>query len=233
MRRIGIYGGSFNPPHNGHILAAQEAISALELDRLLFVPAGTPPHKALPEGSPTAQCRMELLQLAAEGLERAEICDLECRKAGPSYSFETMEQLRAQYPEDALFLLMGTDMFLSLHTWRNPERICRCATIVLASRVENEGKIHAEIQAQAVRLRTQFGAEVQILDNRASGRKSCMVWRRISGICPLRRCGHGAWHCTRKSGWPMSLDAVRPLSSWPAAGAQTRRMRPAREFYMM
>lgn len=183
MRRIGIYGGSFNPPHNGHILAAQEAIGALELDRLLFVPAGTPPHKALPEGSPTAQCRMELLQLAAEGLEGAEIYDLECRKAGPSYSFETMEQLRAQYPEDALFLLMGTDMFLSLHTWRNPERICRCATIVLASRVENEGKIHAEIQAQAVRLRTQFGAEVQILDNRFIEISSSTIRRMLVFQC--------------------------------------------------
>lgn len=64
-----------------------------------------------------------------------------------------MEQLKALYPQDALFLLMGTDMFLSLHTWRNPDRICRCATIVLASRVENEGKTHAEILEQAARLR--------------------------------------------------------------------------------
>lgn len=166
MRRIGVYGGSFNPPHNGHMLAAQEAMRALALDELLFVPAGTPPHKELPNGSPTAQGRLGLLQLACKDIERTKVCDIECRREGPSYSFETMEQLKALYPQDALFLLMGTDMFLSLHTWRNPDRICRCATIVLASRVENEGKIHAEILEQAARLRTQFGASVQILDNR-------------------------------------------------------------------
>lgn len=183
MRRIGIYGGSFNPPHNGHMLAAQEAIKALALDELLFVPAGTPPHKELPDGSPAAQCRLELLQLACKDIERTKVCDIECRREGPSYSFETMEQLRALYPQDALFLLMGTDMFLSLHTWRNPDRICRCATIVLASRVENEGKIHAEILQQAERLRTQFGASVQILDNRFIEISSSTIRRMLVFRC--------------------------------------------------
>ena len=183
MRRIGVYGGSFNPPHNGHMLAAQEAMRALALDELLFVPAGTPPHKELPNGSPTAQCRLGLLQLACKDIERTKVCDIECRREGPSYSFETMEQLKALYPQDALFLLMGTDMFLSLHTWRNPDRICRCATIVLASRVENEGKIHAEIQEQAARLRTQFGASVQILDNRFIEISSSTVRRMLVFGC--------------------------------------------------
>jgi nicotinate-nucleotide adenylyltransferase len=183
MRKIGIYGGSFNPPHTGHILAAEQAIQALKLDELLFVPAGTPPHKALAQGSPDAAERLELLRLATAHLEKTRVSEIECSRPGPSYSFETLETLREVYQGAQLYLLMGTDMFLSLHSWRHPERICRCAEIVLASRVENEGATHAAIQAQAERLRREFDAKVQILDNDFIEISSFTVRRMLAFRC--------------------------------------------------
>ncbi|MDD3165172.1 MAG: nicotinate (nicotinamide) nucleotide adenylyltransferase [Oscillospiraceae bacterium] len=165
MSRIGIYGGSFNPPHMGHVLAIKETVKALQLDTMLVIPAATPPHKALSADAPSPAERLELLRLAVAGLEQTQLCELELRRAGPSYSCDTLAQLREQYPKDELFLLMGTDMFLSLDTWRSPEIICRCATVVLASRVANSGKIHDEILAEKEKLIAQFGAKVVILDN--------------------------------------------------------------------
>ena len=125
---IGIYGGTFDPPHRGHIAAAKAAVSALHLDRLLLIPDAVPPHKALPEGSPTAQQRCDIAVLATAELGRqAEASDMELRRAGVSYTADTLAQLRRQYPEDELYLLMGTDMFLSLQSWRQPERIAALA----------------------------------------------------------------------------------------------------------
>ena len=129
MERIGIYGGSFNPPHIGHMDAARAAVAALKLDRLLLVPAGQAPHKPAPAGTPAPEHRLRMLEIAARGLEKAELCDLEMNREGPSYTYETVEQLRQMYPEAELVLLMGTDMFLSFLTWYKPERIYRNATL--------------------------------------------------------------------------------------------------------
>ena len=116
--KIGIYGGTFNPPHLGHMEAARTAIQVLGLDKLLLIPAGVPPHKAMPEGSPDQDQRLEMTRLAAEqtGLDnKVEVLDIELRREGRSYTAETLAQLKEQYPEDELWLLMGTDMFLTLH----------------------------------------------------------------------------------------------------------------------
>ena len=136
MERIGIYGGSFNPPHVGHIRAARYAIEVLQLSKLLLVPACTAPHKTLPPNSPTPRQRCEMLDLAAEtGME---VCDIELSRGGTSFTCETVEQLRRQYPEQELILLMGTDMFLSFLTWREPERIVRNASIGVFCRGEKD-----------------------------------------------------------------------------------------------
>ena len=129
MGTIGIYGGTFNPPHLGHIRAAQMAVEALGLDRLLVIPDRIAPHKQLPEGSASPEQRLRMLELALEGEQRIEVCDLELRREGPSYTYETVEQLHAQFPQDRLILLMGTDMFLSFHQWRYPERILKYAQL--------------------------------------------------------------------------------------------------------
>lgn len=139
--KIGIYGGTFNPPHLGHVTAARAVSELLKLDRLLFVPAGMPPHKNLPAGSPTPQQRLEMTRLAAEqtGLgENAEVLDLELRRQGRSYTADTLRQLKSQYPDDELWLLMGTDMFLTLQTWHAPEEILSLAGIAAFGRTEED-----------------------------------------------------------------------------------------------
>lgn len=128
MGRIGIYGGSFNPPHNGHMEAARFAIGALRLDRLIVIPAGIAPHKELPAHSATPEQRYEMLKLAFAQDEKVEVSDMELRREGYSYTCETVSALKAQYPDDDLFLLMGTDMFLSLSEWKEPETIVRAAS---------------------------------------------------------------------------------------------------------
>ena len=129
MGIIGIYGGTFNPPHLGHICAAKMAVEALGLDRLLVIPDRIAPHKELPEGSASPDQRLQMLQLALEGAGKIEVSDLELRREGTSYTYETVEQLHAQFPQDQLILLMGTDMFLSFHQWRFPERILNHAQL--------------------------------------------------------------------------------------------------------
>ena len=129
MERIGIYGGTFNPPHIGHIQAAKAAITALDLTKLILIPDRIAPHKVIPSGSPSPQQRLEMLQIAAGDCDGMEVSDLELNREGPSYSYETVLQLKQQYPTAQLVLLMGTDMFLSFHTWRNPEIILENAAL--------------------------------------------------------------------------------------------------------
>ena len=137
--KIGVYGGAFNPPHLGHITAARAVSGLLKLDKLLVIPTGRPPHKQLPPGSPTPEQRLEMTRLAMEqaGLgDRIEVPDLEIRREGSSYTADTLARLKEQYPEDELWLLMGADMFLTLQTWREPERILSLAGIAAFGRTE-------------------------------------------------------------------------------------------------
>lgn len=137
--KIGVYGGTFNPPHLGHITAARAVFELLKLDKLLLVPAGDPPHKALPPGAPSKGQRMTLAQLAAESLnlgDRAEALDLELQRTGKSYTSDTLEALHRLYPEDELWLLMGTDMFLTLHTWHGPGEVLSLAGVAAFGRTE-------------------------------------------------------------------------------------------------
>lgn len=135
--KIGIYGGTFNPPHLGHIAAARAAFELLRLDKLLLIPDNLPPHKDLPAGSPSPEQRLELTRLAGEYLnlgDRVETLDVELRREGRSYTVDTLSAVRALYPDAELWLLMGTDMFLSLQEWRQPERILAQAGIAAFGR---------------------------------------------------------------------------------------------------
>ena len=155
--KIGIYGGTFNPIHTGHIHAAKQAIKTLNLDKLLMIPDRIAPHKVLPEGSATPQQRLDMLRLAVAGEEKIEVSDWELRQEGTSYTYLTVEALREQYPDAQLYLLMGTDMFLSFHTWRNPERITAQATLAVMYRgdkgeAEQIAARKAEMEAEGVRV---------------------------------------------------------------------------------
>lgn len=139
--KIGIYGGTFNPPHLGHVTAARAVFALLQLDRLLVIPAGLPPHKDLPDHTPDAAQRLEMTSLAAEqmGLEgKVEVLDLEISREGKSYTSDTLAALKAQYPDDELWLLMGADMFLTLQAWHAPEKILSLAGIAAFGRTEED-----------------------------------------------------------------------------------------------
>lgn len=164
--RIGIYGGTFNPIHRGHLTAAKAAMEQLKLDKLLLIPDSIPPHKTMPEGSPCGEERLEMVTLATAELGKtAEVLDMELRRTGKSYTRDTLVQLREQYPNDELWLLMGSDMFLSLHTWYHPEDICRLAHIGAFSRMEaTEDELFA---GQKAFLEREYGAVVETVRNDA------------------------------------------------------------------
>ena len=162
--KIGIYGGSFNPIHKGHLTAAQSAAKQLGLDRLFLIPASVPPHKQLSADSASAQQRLEMTVLATAEMDcKVEVLDIELKRTGKSYTSDTLRALKAQYPDDELWLLMGTDMFLSFHTWHEPDVILSLASLAAFSRTE-EGE-DAEFAAQEAYLEKTFGANVVTLQN--------------------------------------------------------------------
>ena len=139
--KIGVYGGTFNPPHLGHLTAARAVYELLGLDLLLLIPAGLPPHKELPAGSPTPEQRLEMTRLAGEQLglgDKVRTLDIELERGGRSFTSDTLAQLKAQYPDSELWLLMGTDMFLTLQAWHEPEKILSLAGIAAFGRTEED-----------------------------------------------------------------------------------------------
>ena len=162
--RIGVYGGSFNPPHTGHTLAAAELIQQLALDKLLIVPAADPPHKALAMDSPGPMERLALCRAAFESIPGAEICDIELRREGKSYTVDTLAELTAAHPEDEFILIMGTDMFLSFTTWREPERIASMAALAVMHR-DDSADTWTKVQKEAEHLRETMNARVLPVEN--------------------------------------------------------------------
>jgi nicotinate-nucleotide adenylyltransferase len=140
--RIGILGGTFNPPHFGHLICAQEAYVALQLDAVTLMPARIPPHKPV-EDEPGPDHRYELCRLAVEGDQRMTVADLELRRSGMSYTIDTLDQLRTRDPDSELFLIVGGDVAAGLPNWREPERVLDVATLAVAKR---GGTPRAEVQ---------------------------------------------------------------------------------------
>ncbi len=162
--KIGIYGGSFNPIHRGHLTAAQSAAEQLGLDKLFLIPASVPPHKQLSADSADAHHRLEMTELSTAELHcKAEVLDIELKRSGKSYTSDTLRQLKELYPDDELWLLMGTDMFLSFHTWHEPEVITALASIGAFSRTE-EGE-DEEFAVQKAFLEREYGARVVTMEN--------------------------------------------------------------------
>jgi nicotinate-nucleotide adenylyltransferase len=174
VTRIGIFGGTFDPPHIGHLIVAQDAWAALGLDRVVFMPAAVPPHKADLAITPAA-LRLEMIRAAVAGDPRFEVSDLELRRAGPSYTVDTLRELRARDPEVALFFLLGVDQFRDLHLWREPEELARLATLVVVSRggeavTTKPGLPHRllevtriDLSATALRARVAAGEPIRYL----------------------------------------------------------------------
>ena len=157
--KIGIYGGTFNPPHLGHMAAAKAAVAALKLDKLLLIPAAIPPHKALPSDTPAPEHRLAMVEKWADGMGAgAEVSALELEREGKSYTSDTLRAIRQTYPDAELWLLMGTDMFLTLHLWHEPEVILSLAGICAFGRTEQDGE--ALFAPQREHLQKDFDAKI-------------------------------------------------------------------------
>ena len=137
MARIGLFGGSFNPIHSGHINLAVSVMEKLMLDKVIFIPSGLAPHKSSSEYADSAD-RLEMCRLATEEYESFEVSDYEINKSGKSYSVYTVEHFRKIFPDDELFLMVGSDMLLTFDTWFRYEDILKNAVLAAVSRNGND-----------------------------------------------------------------------------------------------
>ncbi len=178
MERIGIYGGTFSPPHVGHLRAAEYAQKELKLSKLFLIPSNISPHKTLPPHTPTPAQRLQMLQLAAG--DAMEVSDLELNRGGVSYTYMTVEQLKEAYPEQELVLLMGTDMFLSFLTWKEPERIYQNASLGVFYRGDSR---EAEQILQQKKILEHMGATVYLVENPVTHISSTQIRRMLVFRC--------------------------------------------------
>ena len=161
--KIGVLGGTFNPPHTGHLHAAQAARTELGLDTVLFVPTNQPPHKSVPKMSATTKQRLEMTELAAQSIG-AQVCTVELERGGKSYTADTLDELKNLYPQAEFWLIVGTDMFLSIQNWYAPERIFKAANIAVVARDEESRDL---LLKHADELKKSFNARVDLINTYA------------------------------------------------------------------
>lgn len=155
--RLLIYGGTFNPPHLGHADALRCAAEELRADRVLVIPAGIPPHKALAEGSPSPEERLTLCSLAFPGTE---VSPMELRREGKSYTVDTLREISAAAPDAELYFLVGTDMLLYMEEWHDFREVFSLCTLTALPRDTGD---MAELERYAAYLRETYGARILVL----------------------------------------------------------------------
>ena len=177
--RIGLFGGTFDPPHRGHIAVASDVADALDLDQVLWIPAGQPPHKSLVSAAPLA-LRLEMTRAAIKADSRFKVSSIEVERGGVSYTLDTVRSLRESYPGTILFLIIGTDQFRDFDSWRNPKELLELTELVVMDRggqrgqdyvpkVEDLGKVHfvsvgqVDISSTDVRLAAHNGKDLSAL----------------------------------------------------------------------
>jgi nicotinate-nucleotide adenylyltransferase len=178
--RVGILGGAFNPPHIGHLVCAQEALVRLELESVLFVPMGQAPHREI-EQDPGAEVRLEMCEQAVADDPRFEASRAEIDRDGPSYTIDTLRELRERSPGDELFLVLGGDQAASLPDWHEPEEVLSLSTV---SVVERTGWSRERI---ALKIASLKGSErVVFFDMPRLDVSSTRVRRRAAEGKPIR-----------------------------------------------
>ncbi len=179
-KKIGVFGGSFHPVHNGHLMLAKHAAEQLGIDRVLFVIDRIPPHKQLAEGA-TDEQRLEILRLSVEDDPLFEAETMELQREGPSYTVDTLRELKQREPDAELYFFMGSDMLQSFESWRSPEIIASLATLVCTIRTGQSGGE----EETAERLREKFGAKIVLLEE-VSSLSSTEVRSRIHDALPIK-----------------------------------------------
>lgn len=137
--KIGIFGGAFNPIHNGHLLLVKSYYESLGFDKVLFIPTAVPPHKTS-EYLVSAQDRLNMVSLALEENAFFEVSDIEFKRQGKSYTYDTLTQLKQIYPDSELYLIIGADQFLKFHYWYRYKEILDIVTICTSAREDEEEK---------------------------------------------------------------------------------------------
>lgn len=177
MSKTGIFGGSFNPIHMGHIIAANNAVELLKLDRILIMPTYLPPHKSAVEYAGLND-RIEMCRLASHRIKGAEVSLIEALRKGVSYTSDTLSQIKEIYPDDELFLIIGADMFLTLQEWHEPKTVFALAKICVLPRdnsdiavLERQSEMLSEIGAESIILQVpEFNvSSTQIRNNIKKG----------------------------------------------------------------
>jgi len=181
VARVGLLGGTFNPPHLGHLVCAQEAHAALGLDRVLLVPVHEPPHKGV-EHDPGVAHRVELCRRAVAGDDRLEVSLAEAHVPGPSYTIATLRRLHDDRPGDQLTFIVGGDMALSLPTWREPEAILDLAELGVA---EREGVRRTDI-AERLSPLERAAERVRFFDMPRLDISSSLIRHRVAAGSPVR-----------------------------------------------
>ena len=174
--RLGLLGGTFNPPHLGHLVCAQEARVQLGLDRVELLPVNAPPHKQVSD-EPGPEVRLELCRLAVAGDDGLGVCDFEARRAGPSFTVDTLRELDAENQE--LTFIVGGDMALSLPQWREPSEILRLARLGVAERAD---AVRADIEQRLAPL----GGRIDFFAMPRIDISSSDVRARVAGGRPVR-----------------------------------------------
>ncbi len=158
MARVGILGGTFNPPHLGHLAIARAALAELGLARVVLMPVHTAPHKhEAPDPGP--QHRLAMCRLLAAGEDGVEVCDLEVRRPGPSFTVATLRSIHASQPDVQLTFVLGADSAATLPSWREPRALLELAALAVAAR---EGSDRERVQAAIAEVSTQ--ARVSFLE---------------------------------------------------------------------
>ncbi len=181
MTRIGIYGGTFSPPHNGHIAAARAFMEQMWLDFLYVIPAAIPPHKEM-EVSVDAETRLEMCRIAFSGIEGIYVSDMEIRRGGRSYTVDTLRELSGD--DRRLFLLCGTDMMLTLDTWREPEEIFKLCYPAYIRR-EADPAMDARIIQKIADYKEKYGKVVRRIVTEPLEISSAQVRKRLRAGAPV------------------------------------------------
>lgn len=157
MKKIGIFGGTFNPPHIGHINAVEQFKKSLNLDKIIIIPSGIPPHKRV-EGEVNCQDRLNMTKLAFPNYE---VLDIEIKKEDISYTVDTLKYLKEQEPNVQLYFLIGSDMFLIFDLWYKPKEICNLCTIVAVARDKKDCE---DILTQEKTIKKKYNADVKVIN---------------------------------------------------------------------
>ncbi|MPM57499.1 Nicotinate-nucleotide adenylyltransferase [bioreactor metagenome] len=159
--KIAVMGGTFNPPHLGHLLGARRVISAYDPDLFLMIPTGIPPHKIIPDGSPCDCDRLNMVKLMVRDDPKITISDMEMKRKGKSYTVDTLKSLKEEYKNASIDLIMGADMLYMIEKWHHFEELFGLCRLVVIGRKENQTE---ELKKACLHIQKRYGADITLLE---------------------------------------------------------------------